>query len=183
MARWIILLRGVNVSGKNKVPMAEWKAGLAALGYTNIVTLQNSGNAVLDTNSDRAALIHEVTGLMRERFGLEIPVYAIEQESLRELLAQSPAWWGHEDKAIYDNLIFLLPPHTAEELEEALGAPHPELEWVHPCGDAVFWSFDRQKYQKPTGGPGPRRSLPGSGSRYGQPVLCASWQCCNGVSP
>lgn len=28
MARWIILLRGVNVSGKNKVPMAEWKAGL-----------------------------------------------------------------------------------------------------------------------------------------------------------
>ena len=83
-----------------------------------------------------------------ERFGLEIPVYAIEQESLRELLAQSPAWWGHEDKAIYDNLIFLLPPHTAEELEEALGAPHPELEWVHPCGDAVFWSFDRQKYQK-----------------------------------
>ena len=85
---------------------------------------------------------------MRERFGLEIPVYAIEQESLRELLAQSPAWWGHEDKAIYDNLIFLLPPHTAEELEEALGAPHPELEWVHPCGDAVFWSFDRQKYQK-----------------------------------
>lgn len=31
MARWIILLRGVNVSGKNKVPMAEWKAGLTAL--------------------------------------------------------------------------------------------------------------------------------------------------------
>lgn len=31
MARWIILLRGVNVSGKNKVPMAEWKAGLVAL--------------------------------------------------------------------------------------------------------------------------------------------------------
>lgn len=31
MARWIILLRGVNVSGKNKVPMAECKAGLAAL--------------------------------------------------------------------------------------------------------------------------------------------------------
>ena len=39
MARWIILLRGVNVSGKNKVPMAEWKAGLAALGYTNIYDL------------------------------------------------------------------------------------------------------------------------------------------------
>ena len=75
MARWIILLRGVNVSGKNNVPMAEWKADLAALGYANIVTLQNSGNAVLDTNSDRAALIHEATGLMRERFGLEIPRY------------------------------------------------------------------------------------------------------------
>ena len=179
MARWIILLRGVNVSGKNKVPMAEWKAGLAALGYTNIVTLQNSGNAVLDTNSDRAALIHEVTGLMRERFGLDIPVYAIEQESLRELLAQSPAWWGHEDKAIYDNLIFLLPPHTAEELARRTRS------WsgCTPAGTRCFGALTGRNTKRRTGGPGPRRSLPGNGSRYGQPVLCASWQCCNGVSP
>lgn len=148
MTRWIILLRGINVSGKNKVPMAEWKAGLAALGYTNIVTLQNSGNAVLDAAGDRETLTGEIAGMIKERFGLEIPVYAIEQEVLRELLTQAPAWWGSEDKLIYDNLIFLLPPHTVEDLEEALGTPHPELEWVHPCGEAIFWSFDRQKYPK-----------------------------------
>lgn len=46
MARWIALLRGVNISGRNKVAMSEWKVGLSALGYANIVTLQNSGNAV-----------------------------------------------------------------------------------------------------------------------------------------
>lgn len=148
MARWIALLRGVNISGRNKVVMSEWKVGLGALGYTNIVTLQNSGNALFDAEGATVALSGAIAGLMRERFGLEIPVYVTKQETLRSLLTQAPPWWGSEDKAIYDNLIFLLPPCTADELCEGLGEPHPTLEKVSPCGDAVFWSFDRQKYQK-----------------------------------
>ena len=148
MARWIALLRGVNVSGRNKVAMSEWKAGLGALGYTNIMTLQNSGNAVFDAEGDAAALSGAIAGLVRERFGLEIPVYVTKQETLRVLLTQAPPWWGREDKTIYDNLIFLLPPCTVGELCEGLGEPHPTLERISPCEGAVFWSFDRQKYQK-----------------------------------
>lgn len=183
MARWIILLRGVNVSGKNKVPMAEWKAGLAALGYTNIVTLQNSGNAVLDTNSDQAALIHEVTDLMRERFGLEIPVYAIEQESLRELLAQSPAWWATKIKRFMTILSFCCRPIPRRNWRRHWARRTRSWSGCTPAGTRCFGALTGRNTRKPTGGPGPRRSLPGSGSRYGQPVLCASWQRCNGFSP
>ena len=148
MTRWIALLRGVNVSGKNKVAMAEWRAGLQAMGCENVVTYLNSGNAALDTEKDRETLAGEIAGMIKERFGLEIPVYVTEQAELRRLLEQAPAWWGSKDQAIYDNLIFLLPPCTGEELYAALGAPHPELEQTFPCGEAVFWSFDLQKYQK-----------------------------------
>ena len=92
MARWIALLRGVNISGRNKVAMR--KVGLGALGYANIVTLQNSGNAVFDAEGATVALSGAIAGLMRERFGLEIPVYVTKQETLRSLLTQAPPWWG-----------------------------------------------------------------------------------------
>ena len=44
MKRYIALLRGINISGKNKVPMAELKQGFEKLNYTGfpVQTLQKS---------------------------------------------------------------------------------------------------------------------------------------------
>jgi uncharacterized protein (DUF1697 family) len=44
----VALLRGVNVGGNKRVPMAEWRALMEGLGYTRVRTLLNSGNAVFD---------------------------------------------------------------------------------------------------------------------------------------
>ena len=44
--RYVALLRGVNVGGNTKVPMADWRKLLEGLGYSNVRTLLNSGNAV-----------------------------------------------------------------------------------------------------------------------------------------
>ena len=41
MRRYIALLRGVNISGKNKVPMAELKLGFESLGFSDVRTWQN----------------------------------------------------------------------------------------------------------------------------------------------
>lgn len=38
MKRYIALLRGINISGKNKVPMAELKQGFEKLNYTEVKT-------------------------------------------------------------------------------------------------------------------------------------------------
>ena len=46
MRRYIALLRGVNISGKNKVPMAELKLGFESLGFPDVRTWLNSGNVV-----------------------------------------------------------------------------------------------------------------------------------------
>lgn len=46
MKRYIALLRGINISGKNKVPMAELKQGFEALGHTEVRTYLNSGNVI-----------------------------------------------------------------------------------------------------------------------------------------
>lgn len=46
--RYVALLRGINVGGNKKVPMADLKKMLEKMGYTNVKTLLNSGNAMFD---------------------------------------------------------------------------------------------------------------------------------------
>lgn len=46
MKRHIALLRGINISGKNKVPMAELKKCFEAAGFLEVKTWLNSGNVV-----------------------------------------------------------------------------------------------------------------------------------------
>ena len=43
MVRYIAFLRGINISGKNKVPMAELKKGFEEIGFAEVKTYLNSG--------------------------------------------------------------------------------------------------------------------------------------------
>ena len=54
-------------------------------------------------------------------FGLAIPVHVIRKEDLEAILTNAPEWWGTEDKAQYDNLIFILTSDTAKEICDMIG--------------------------------------------------------------
>ena len=149
MKRYIALLRGINVSGKNRIPMAELKEGFLSLGFSGVLTHLNSGNVVFsEDDAKEAALTGRIRAMILERFGLDIPVFVIAQEDLAHLLTLAPEWWGTEDKAVYDNLIFPVPPASAEEVAAKIGEPTAELERILICENAVFWSFDRKRYAK-----------------------------------
>ena len=53
--RWAVLLKGVNVGGTRKIPMADLRDFLAGLGLTDVKTLLASGNAVFDSDEKDAA--------------------------------------------------------------------------------------------------------------------------------
>lgn len=89
-----------------------------------------------------------IGGMLRERFGVETPVFVIAQEDMEDILQHAPGWWGGEDREIYDNLIFVIPPAAAEEIAAAIGAPKAGLERIEAYKDAIFWSFRRKDYQK-----------------------------------
>lgn len=149
MKRYIALLRGVNISGKNKISMAELKSCFIASGYINVFTHLNSGNIVFSAEESReTTLANQIRAMIQERFGFDIPVLVILQEELKGLLRNAPAWWGTDDKEIYDNLIFLLPLTSAEMIAEKIGRPTEGLEQIFICNQAIFWSFDRKKYAK-----------------------------------
>ena len=113
-------LRGINISGKNKIPMTELKKGFEKLGLEGVKTYLNSGNVVFSS------------------------------EELEDILQHAPDWWGDENKDIYDNLIFILPPLTFTDVLREIGEPKEGLERVMDYKNAVFWSFVRKDYQKTT---------------------------------
>lgn len=111
-------LRGINISGKNKIPMTELKKGFEKLGLEGVKTYLNSGNVVFSS------------------------------EELEDILQHAPDWWDDENKDIYDNLIFILPPLTFTDVLREIGEPKEGLERVMDYKNAVFWSFVRKDYQK-----------------------------------
>ena len=149
MERYIALLRGINVSGKNKIAMSELKEGFAELGLEEVSTHLNSGNVIFSSAADDVNILSEkIESMIKDRFGLEIPVFLILQEELNEILQNAPDWWGDENKEIYDNLIFMIPPLSYEEFYNEIGSPKAEYEKVYPYKNAIFWSFSRKDYQK-----------------------------------
>lgn len=146
MKKYAAFLRGINISGKNKIPMAELKSGLELLGYQEVSTYLNSGNITFV--SDEADSRQAIRTMILDKFGLEIPVCMMEMENLLDILSNSPGWWDSGDKSKYDNLIFRISSETPEELCQMIGGTSEDLEKVQIYKDVIFWTFDRQSYQK-----------------------------------
>ncbi|WP_191014507.1 DUF1697 domain-containing protein [Treponema zioleckii] len=149
MTRYVALLRGINISGKNKISMPELKAVLAENGFADVKTYLNSGNVLFSADEMNVEKLAEsLRSIISQTFHLEIPVFVISQDELKGLLEKSPSWWGSDSKDIYDNLIFAIAPYRIETVAEKIGEPTAELEKVEICTNAAFWSFDRKLYAK-----------------------------------
>lgn len=75
MGRYVALLRGVNVGGHKRVPMAEWRALLGTLGCTEVQTLLNSGNAVFTSRiRSTATLAQRIRASLQQVLKVDVPV-------------------------------------------------------------------------------------------------------------
>ena len=149
MKRYIAFLRGINISGKNKVPMAELKKEFEKLEFGEVKTYLNSGNVAFSSDKDDTEeFTKQIEIMIKNQFALDIPVFVISREELDDILNNAPDWWGNENKEIYDNLIFVMPPATFAEVYSEIGEPKEGLEKIKDYKEAIFWSFIRKDYQK-----------------------------------
>jgi len=90
MPTTIALLRGVNVGGHNKVPMADLRAALEDVGYADVRTYVQSGNVVLRSRAGAKKVAADVHEAIEERFHLDIPVIARTVVQLKDIAAHNP---------------------------------------------------------------------------------------------
>lgn len=91
MQTYISILRGVNVSGSNKLPMALLKSLYEKLGFKNIITYIQSGNVVFLSNEKNAAkLSDKIKAAILKEFQLNVPVIIRTAEEMQSLINVNP---------------------------------------------------------------------------------------------
>jgi len=89
-ARYIALLRGINVGGHNRIPMPELRTAAAQLGWTMVQTYIQSGNLVFSAVGAAPTLENQLEQAIEERFGLKIPVIIRSSEAWSAYVTTNP---------------------------------------------------------------------------------------------
>ena len=90
MKKYIVLLRGINVSGKNKLPMAELRQLLNDLQFQNIQTYIQSGNIILESDLEKNVICDIIKKGIKDKFGFDVPVIIRTNVELKKAIENYP---------------------------------------------------------------------------------------------
>ena len=122
---YVALLRGINIGASKRVPMAQLRALLSGLGYADVTTLLNSGNAVFRAAGSSAAQHAAAIAAAIERsLGFEVPVIVKSGKELAAITAGNPLAGAAENPSRL-LVAFVQDPRQVRALEfvRALAAP------------------------------------------------------------
>ena len=115
MTTWIVLLRGINVGGANRLAMADLRDLVGSLGHTGVSTYIQSGNIVLTSpRSDRSVIATEICAGIETSFGPKVSAVLRTPAEMRAALANNPYTTGYEPKHVY--ITFLSDTPTPEDV-------------------------------------------------------------------
>src|SRR5579863_5669733 len=87
----ISILRGINVGGKNSIPMAELKTLYEDLGFKNVTTYIQSGNVVFLTDEkDIPSLADKIEKSIHKKYGFRVPIITRTVKEIQALVDGNP---------------------------------------------------------------------------------------------
>jgi uncharacterized protein (DUF1697 family) len=114
MARYVALLRGINVGGKNPIPMTGLKTSFEENGFDDVRTYIQSGNVVFSSSvSNQTELTRKIERMLRATFAhYDASVVLRSRAQMRAIVDRAPAGFGAEPSKYRYDVIFLKPPLT-----------------------------------------------------------------------
>lgn len=140
MKTYLILLRGINVGGKNKLPMKDLKNCLEDLGYTDVSTYIASGNVILKSDKSAKAVKAEIEKALPQHFKLDselIAVLVLTRKQLQGIIDNKPKGFGEEPDKYHSDAIFLIGIDAVETM--SIFKPREGVDNVW-AGDGVIYS-------------------------------------------
>jgi len=140
VTRYLVLLRGINVGGKNKVPMARLRSVLEELGYSSVSTYIASGNVILRSDRPAREIKRQIEEALPRTFRLDselVAVLVLSRAQLQSMVDHKPRGFGEQPETYHSDAIFLMgiDPATAMQGFD----PRPGVDSVWP-GDGVVYS-------------------------------------------
>ena len=95
--KYVALLKGINVGGHKKTPMAELREILTKAGFSNVSTYIQSGNVFIETEEvSIEAIESKISMAIKDHFGFEVLVMVKTHEELQRIFDNCP--FGEDEK-------------------------------------------------------------------------------------
>ncbi|WP_044402547.1 DUF1697 domain-containing protein [Lacinutrix sp. Hel_I_90] len=144
MISYIALLRGINVGGQKKVPMAELRVALSALAFKNIHTYIQSGNVVFESSEkDTSILEVKIFSSIKKQFGFEVPVLVKTNLEMKAIFRACP----FSEKKKVSSYFTLLNSAPEKELIDSLNTVAFDDEEIVATRNVVYF-FSEKGYGK-----------------------------------
>lgn len=140
MNTYVILMRGINVGGKNKIPMVELKLFLEEQEFENVATYIQSGNVLLRSALDAKILSRKIEDALPRRFKLDssiIKILALTRSQLQAVIDNKPHGFGDQPDKYHSDAIFLVGINAAEAMHVFNPREGVDKIWA---GDSVIYS-------------------------------------------
>lgn len=145
MTRYALLVRGINVGGKNKVVMAELRQELTEFGLKNVETYINSGNIFFTSTAPKAQLVEKLEVFFEVHYPFIQSFSLLSQEDYEEELNNLPDWWT-KDLARKDVLFYTEGLDVARVIEKVESLELKD-EVVHFGRLGIFWGkYSEESY-------------------------------------
>lgn len=110
--RYVALLRGINVGGKNLIRMPALKACFEELGFVDVGTYIQSGNVLFTTGGKHADLVRRIEAALSKTFGYTAHVVLRSRLQLRSVVDRAPAGFGVHPALYRYDVLFVKEPLT-----------------------------------------------------------------------
>ena len=140
MNTYVILIRGINVGGKNKVSMMGLRTCLEEHGFSHVSTYIASGNVIVESNKRPAEVQAEIEAALPKSFTLDsklIKVLVLTRNQLQAVIDNKPEGFGEQPETYHSDAIFLMGIDSAQAL--SVFDPRAGVDTVWP-GDGVIYS-------------------------------------------
>jgi uncharacterized protein (DUF1697 family) len=145
--KYIALLRGINVGGKNKVSISDLTAHLKNAGFQNVRTYINSGNVLFESTLDAKNLGSTVENILTENFTLDsslIKVHVLTSDQLKAVVQNKPSGFGEQPDLYHSDVIFLMDITVEDALKVFSPKEGVDTIWQ---GDGVIYAQRLSKHR------------------------------------
>ncbi|MBL6445335.1 DUF1697 domain-containing protein [Fulvivirga sp. 29W222] len=119
MQTYIAILRGINVSGANKIKMDDLRARLTDLGFQNVKTYIQSGNVIFDYKPiDPLVLAKKLQQKIKEEYSYKVPVIVAGAEELKQVIINNPFLKERNEDPGKLHVTFLAEPANDENMSK-----------------------------------------------------------------
>ena len=149
-APFLALLRGINVGGKNVIPMQDLRACFQDLGFVDVETYIQTGNVLFRAEQTQ---VKELTSILEaglsKTFAYSARVALLSRRKYASAISAAPPRWGHDEQQKH-NAMFTLASTTPKRVLSLLPAPKPDIETVSIGPGVIFWSVSKTDQNKTT---------------------------------